>query len=170
MEHSKYKVSADDRELSLELLEPGKAIIGDRTISYDMAEIEPSSWHVLVDHKSYNVRLVERDDTGKTVTMLVNNRRYTLTLRDRFDELLEKLGMSAGADAHLNELKAPMPGLVVDVIAQPGSAVEKGDTLLILEAMKMENVIKAVAAATVKSAHVEKGQTVEKNQLLMSFE
>jgi len=165
-----YKVTFEDTELSVEITEPGTAKINDKTVDYDLAPVEDNLWNVIANNKSYNVRIVSRDEIAKTVTLLVNNRSYTVTLRDRFDELLEKMGMTVGADALLNELKAPMPGLVVEVVAKPGQQVEKGDTLLILEAMKMENVIKAVAPSTVKAAHVEHGQTVEKNQLLMSFE
>lgn len=165
-----YKVTFEDRELSVDLEAPGSAIIDGNAVQYDMESVEKDCWNVIANHKSYNVRLIERNDIEKTMTLLVNNRSYTVSLRDRFDELLDKMGMSVGAGAQLNELKAPMPGLVVDVITTPGSAVEKGETLLILEAMKMENVIKAAGTSTVKALHIVKGQTVEKNQLLISFE
>lgn len=149
--------------------EPGTATIGDRKINFDLALVEENLWNIISDNRSYNVRLVSRNDAEKTMQLLVNNHLYTVELRDEFDDLLEKMGMSTAAGATLNELKAPMPGMVVQVVALPGTEVHKGDTLLILEAMKMENVIKATGSATVKTVHIEKGQTVEKNQLLMSF-
>lgn len=164
-----YKVNIEDRELNLEIETPGTAVIDGHTVEYDLEPVEDNCWNIIANHKSYNVRLIERNDIEKTMTMLVNNRSYTVSLRDRFDELLDKMGMTVGAGSQLNELKAPMPGLVVETVATPGDEVQKGDTLLILEAMKMENVIKAVGDSTVKTVHVEKGQTVEKNQLLISF-
>lgn len=164
-----YKVKHKDRELRVELESTGKVRIDDQPVNFDLHKIEPNLWHIISDNRSYNVRLVERNDAEKTMTLLVNNRSFTVELRDRLDDLLEKMGMSAAAGAQLNELKAPMPGLVVQVMAAPGQEVQKGDTLLILEAMKMENVIKAPAPATVKSIHIEQGQTVEKNQILISF-
>lgn len=165
-----YKVTFQDRELSVELPESGKAMINNRELNYDLASTGPNAWNIIANNRSHNVRLLERNDAERTITLLINNHRYTVGVHDRFDALLEKLGMSLEDDAGLNELKAPMPGLVVDLIAQPGTQVEKGDPLLILEAMKMENVIKAAGTATVKALHADKGQTVNKNQLLITFE
>ena len=68
-----------------------------------------------------------------------------------------------------SDLKAPMPGLVVDVTVSPGDQVKKGDKLLVLEAMKMENILKAPADATVKGVNISKGKTVEKNEVLIQF-
>lgn len=165
-----YKVSIGEIEKELELLGENEAVINGKKMLYDLAPLGDNAWNLIVNNQSHNVRLVAHDKIAKSVTFLVNNRTYKADVRDRFDELLDKMGMSVLEDNTLNELKAPMPGLVVDVIAKPGSTVEKGDTLLILEAMKMENAIKAVGNATLKNVHVEKGQSVEKNQLLMSFE
>ena len=67
-------------------------------------------------------------------------------------------------------LKAPMPGLVVDLRVKPGQKVKKGDPLVVIEAMKMENIIKARGEAVVKSVHVEAGMSIEKGNLLLEFE
>ena len=164
-----YKAKLNNRELSLELPEDGLAVVDGKKVCYDLKPIGNGEWHLIAGTRSYEVRLVGKDEEAKSVTLLVNNRSYIISLRDEFDELLDKMGMSAAAGAKMNELKAPMPGLVVSVAVNPGDEVKKGDPVLILEAMKMENVIKAAGDATVQSIHVEKGQTVEKNQLLISF-
>jgi biotin carboxyl carrier protein len=93
-----------------------------------------------------------------------------LKVQDALDLLLEKLGMANGATAKVKEVTAPMPGLVLDIRVVPGQTVQKGDVLLILEAMKMENAIKSVAEGVVKLVKAVKGQSVEKNQLLILFE
>ena len=83
---------------------------------------------------------------------------------------MQKLGLSIGGSQKQNVVKAPMPGLVLSVMVEPGQVVSKGDPLLILEAMKMENVIKAIGDGTVKSVAVEKGAAVEKGHLLLEME
>ena len=83
---------------------------------------------------------------------------------------LEKMGLSNVASAKLNNLKAPMPGLIYEMKVKVGDEVKKGDTLLILVAMKMENAIKAVGDGIVKSIKTNTGDSVEKGQLIMEFE
>jgi biotin carboxyl carrier protein len=90
-------------------------------------------------------------------------------LKDRFDQLLEQMGMSGAASAKINDIKAPMPGLIVGVSVQPGDVVKKGDAVLILEAMKMENLIKSPGEGTIRAIRVAKGDRVEKNQVLIEF-
>jgi biotin carboxyl carrier protein len=89
------------------------------------------------------------------------------------DEARARLARLAGADrAHhtRRELKAPMPGLVVKVLCQPGDAVGKGQPLLVLHAMKMENELSLPHDGTVKSIGVQAGQTVEQGQVLVMLE
>jgi biotin carboxyl carrier protein len=71
--------------------------------------------------------------------------------------------------AKVNELKAPMPGLVLDIVVSEGQEVKKGDALVVLEAMKMENILKSPADVVVKKISVKKGTAVEKNQVLVLF-
>ena len=70
----------------------------------------------------------------------------------------------------MNEVKAPMPGLVLRVMVNEGDAIQKGDALIVLEAMKMENIIKATGEGVVKKIIVQTKQAVEKNQVLMVME
>ena len=83
--------------------------------------------------------------------------------------MLHSLGMDNLASKKVADLKAPMPGLVLEIAVKVGQEVAKGDTLLILEAMKMENVIKSPTDGVIKSIAVNKADTVEKNQLILNF-
>jgi biotin carboxyl carrier protein len=79
------------------------------------------------------------------------------------------MGLNNGSAGKMNSVKAPMPGLIIDLRVKEGDKVMPGDSLLILEAMKMENMIKASAESIVKSVKVKKGDSVEKNQVLIEF-
>jgi biotin carboxyl carrier protein len=79
------------------------------------------------------------------------------------------MGMNAAGSGNLKEIKAPMPGLILDLKVAPGDPVKKGDVLLILEAMKMENSIKSPGDGVVKEVKVSLKQSVEKNQVLIQF-
>ena len=70
----------------------------------------------------------------------------------------------------INDIKAPMPGLILEVNVEEGAEVQEGDYLLVLEAMKMENTLTAPRDGVVKSVSIKKGETVEKNQLLIEME
>ncbi|MBI3511745.1 MAG: biotin/lipoyl-binding protein [Bacteroidetes bacterium] len=139
------------------------------TISTSSDEAKSNRFHVLRDHKSYEVEIVKADVAAKTLTVKVNGHSYSLNIKDKYDELLHSLGMDKLHSAKVNELKAPMPGLVLDVVVNEGQLVKKGDALVVLEAMKMENILKSPADVTVKKISVKKGTAVEKNQVLVLF-
>jgi biotin carboxyl carrier protein len=100
----------------------------------------------------------------------VNGNDYEIAIKDKYDLLLQQLGISAKASSAAQNIKAPMPGLIINVVAKEGDEVKKGDTLLILEAMKMENVIKSPRDGKVKKVNIVLKQAVEKNQVLLEFE
>jgi biotin carboxyl carrier protein len=95
--------------------------------------------------------------------------KYEVKLKDKFDLLLEKMGFNNSAILEVKDIKAPMPGLIIDIKVEEGIVVKKGDPLIILEAMKMENIIKSPGEGVVKKIQVKKGDSVEKNQILIQF-
>jgi len=143
--------------------------IDGKTFSCDAAQERPGSLHVLRDNISYNVEVLKADHGSKTLVLKVNGRRYQVELKDKYDELLRSLGMDNLNGRKVNELKAPMPGLVLEVLVREGAQVKKGDALVVLEAMKMENILKSPTDGAVKRVGVKKGTAVEKNQLLVEF-
>lgn len=95
---------------------------------------------------------------------------HTVRLEDDRSRLMQLLGIDRSARAMVRELKAPMPGLVLKMLVKEGDTVKKNDPLLVLEAMKMENVIKSAGDAVVKKIHAVERTAVEKGQILLSFE
>lgn len=144
-------------------------ILNGQAFAWDIADLGAGRYHVLHEGRSYNAEIVSADYTTKDIVLKINGQRVELHAKDRFDLLLERLGMSNAATTKVNELKAPMPGLIVDIRVQPGQAVLKGDPLLVLEAMKMENILKAPADGTVNSIKVTLRDNVQKGQVLVQF-
>jgi biotin carboxyl carrier protein len=147
----------------------GITTVNGKTVEIDKLEINPGKSHWLVNNKSYRIELVEKGE-DKTYTLRINEKMVTVSLKDKMDILLKELGMDSLNSQKVNDLKAPMPGLVVDIKVEEGQQVKKGDTIIVLEAMKMENALKAAADATVKKIVAIKGSAVEKNQVLVHME
>ena len=138
-------------------------------LEVDSRALSVTQKHVIYQNKSYNIELVERNEDGKAVVIKVNGTLYQVGIEDQYDELLKKLGMDSSSANKVLEIKAPMPGLVLNVIVEEGQEVNKGDSLLVLEAMKMENIIKSPTVGIVKKILIRKGDKVEKNEILLQF-
>ena len=146
-----------------------KILSNNNIFEWDIVEIKPTIFHIIKNGKSYNAEILNTDFENKTLTIAINGNKYTITAEDEFDLLLKKMGMANAATLAPAQLKAPMPGLIVEIKVKEGDEVKKGDSLLILEAMKMENILKAPADAVIKSIKAEKGKTVDKGEVLMMF-
>lgn len=136
----------------------------------DTCQIDEDTFHLLHKNKSYRVKIVEINRVNKTCIIKVNANKYSLAIEDQFDILLRELGFDNLNALKVADLKAPMPGLVLKISCTEGAQVKKGDNLLVLEAMKMENSIKAPADLKIKSLKVKPNDTVEKNQVMIVFE
>jgi biotin carboxyl carrier protein len=153
-----------------EVVKDGDGWIVNGNISLaNISEQHKSSWHIIKDLKSYNVEVINFDPAEKTAELKINNNIYRVFAKDQYDLLLDKLGLSNLNAAKVSDIKAPMPGLVLKVFVEEGMEVKKGDNLFILEAMKMENIIKAPADVTVKTVKIKPGDKVEKGQVLLMF-
>ena len=122
------------------------------------------------DGKTYKADLLKVDYKEKSFLVKINGRRVNVKVQDRFDLLLSKLGMAELGSKKINQLKSPMPGLILDIMVKAGDQIKTGDPIMILEAMKMENILKAPADVVVKNIKAAKGKPVEKNELLIEFE
>ena len=148
---------------------PDAVTLNGQPFTWDIADLGEGRFHILYEGRSYNAEVIAADYATKNIVLKLNGQRVELNAKDRFDLLLERLGMSNTATAKVNELKAPMPGLIVDIRVVPGQAVQKGDPLLVLEAMKMENILKAPADGTVATLKVNLRDNVQKGQVLVQF-
>lgn len=144
--------------------------INNEPFKLDIARRNESQFHLIKDHKSYCVDILHVDYEKKEIKLKVNGQLYEGQLQDDIDLLLKKMGFENKTKVAKNEIHAPMPGLVLNVLVEKGHKINKGDVILVLEAMKMENNLKAEFEGVVKQVHCKKGDTVNKSQLLITFE
>ena len=162
----KATVSKNSFEIALD----GSSIsVNGIALNWDLVKISDNLVHILHGNKSYRAEVVSIDRSAKSVVIRINGRLYPVEIRDKFDLLLDEMGMNNGTTGKVNNVKAPMPGLIIDLRVKQGDLVKMGDPLLVLEAMKMENVLKAPGDGTIKSIKVKRGDSVEKNQVMIEF-
>lgn len=136
----------------------------------DIVSIDDTNFHILKAGEAFRAEIVQADFVNKQFTIKINGNSYEVKLADAYDQLVKKLGLTTAVAHKVKDLRAPMPGLVLSVNVEAGQAVSRGDALLILEAMKMENVIKSPGDGKVKTIHVQKGMAVDKGMILIEME
>ncbi|MEY4593659.1 MAG: hypothetical protein RIQ47_69 [Bacteroidota bacterium] len=163
-----YNVTVQNKVIKVEMDAAGATVDG-QPFGGDLLEYKNGCFHILRNNRSYTAEILQYNSEEKSFVIKVNNAVYSLSVRDKYDELLREMGIDIAAGNKVNDLKAPMPGLVLNVLVTDGQPVSKGDSILVLEAMKMENIIKAPADGTVKKVAVAKGDKVEKNQVMITM-
>ncbi len=158
------------REQQIELEKNEGIYITDETSGIEIIQRDEETLFIVTKNKVHTVRCLEINKDEKKITLLHEGQKTHLSLAEPMDELLKSMGLEGALTPKINDLKAPMPGLVLDVVITAGDIVSKGDTLLILEAMKMENTIKAPADLKIKEIHTATGSAVDKNQVLITFD
>ncbi len=128
--------------------------------------------HVIVQkgHRKFDVRLLHMNAETKTMQLKVDGYSFEVKQEDEYDHLLKSLGMGAGVVKKVNDLKAPMPGVVLGIKVNVGQTIKKDDPIVVLEAMKMENLLKSPIDGVIKSIEIATGDTVEKSRILVTFE
>ena len=143
--------------------------INGQEFSADITKLREGVYHLLRDNVSYNLEIVKQIPEDKKMIVKINNTSYSLDIKDKYDELLHSLGLDNLTTKKVDDIKAPMPGMVLNVLVTEGQEVKKGDALIVLEAMKMENILKSPTDGVIKKIAINKGIAVEKNQLLIQF-
>jgi biotin carboxyl carrier protein len=150
--------------------EDGIPSVNNTAVDFDVATQPSGLISVLFNGKSYTAVIESIDRKNKEVALKVNGQLYKTAISEPIDQLLSNMGMNLKAMQKAEPVKAPMPGMVLKVLVTVGQQIAKGDALIILEAMKMENVLKAAAPATVKAIKVNERTAVEKGAVLIELE
>ena len=164
-----YKIIIGDKSFNIGI-EDKRVEIDGKAVDLDLSQLGPHTYNLILKYKSYNLEVVSPDKHSGEVAVKVNNRLIKVVVKTALDKLLSKMGLNNNNVAHTKDIGAPMPGLILDVVVKEGDEVVKGDKLLVLEAMKMENIIKSPGSGKVKSIVVSKGDSVDSGQKLIHFE
>jgi len=141
-----------------------------KDLSLDVLTINEGQMHFIYNNRSLTAELVSDNPETKSMLFKINGKLCEVHVEDQYDLLLKELGLTADLNKSALEIKAPMPGLVLNVNVQEGQEIKKGDNLLVLEAMKMENMLKSSTEGIIKKIYICKGDKVEKNQVLIAFQ
>ena len=125
---------------------------------------------MLNEQQSYKTRILQADFHKKSYRISVNGKPYDIKISNPLDRLISDMGFEMGSARNISQIEAPMPGLILDIQVSEGDTVQEGDALLVLEAMKMENVILSPREGVVKKIAVTRGMAVDKKHLLVEFE
>lgn len=145
-------------------------LLNGKAVEWSCEPLADGSYSILYKNKSFRAELLQLDKDGKTVLLKVNGGEYKVEIREPIDNLLKKMGLNDRAAHKVNQIKALMPGMILNIMVKEGQQLQKGDPVLILEAMKMENVFKAPETAVVKEIKVKENTVVEKGQVLVVME
>ena len=150
--------------------EEGQWFLNDNMVTWD-AQLQPNGLiSILYNNKSYTAVIEKTDIKNKELVLRINGQVHKVAIKEPIDQLLTSMGLDLKAMQKVEPVKAPMPGMILKILVEPGQQINKGDGLLILEAMKMENVLKASGPATVKAIKAEEKTAVEKGAILIELE
>ena len=138
--------------------------------SLDALATSANSYHVLINSKPYSAKILHGDFFRKRYKVRINNNSYSVSIEDTLDLLIDEMGFAFSSSRNISSIEAPMPGLILEINVEVGQEVKEDDPLLILEAMKMENVITSPREGIIKSIQVAEGDAVDKDNLLIEFE
>ena len=162
----KYVTTIDNQEFQIEVVDERHIRIGDRLLQVDFESVSGQPvFSLILDGKSYESFVYQGEEDWD---VLLRGRQYQVKVEDEREKRLKAAaggGVIEGGEFHL---KAPMPGLVVTVLIEEGQEVKKGQVMLILESMKMQNELKAPRDGTMGRVRVKAGESVEQRQTLLS--
>ncbi|MCE9647429.1 MAG: acetyl-CoA carboxylase biotin carboxyl carrier protein subunit [Chloroflexi bacterium] len=163
----KYVTTIDNQQFEIEVVDEHHIRIGDRLLQVDFETVSGQPvFSLILDGKSYEAFVYQGEEDWD---VLLRGRQYQVKVEDEREKRLKAAaggGIAEGGEFHL---KAPMPGLVVAVLVEEGQAIKKGQVMLILESMKMQNELKAPRDGVMSRIRVKAGESVEQKQSLLSM-
>ena len=163
----KYVTTINNKTFEIEIQRDGSLLVNGEEREVDFIAMGPSLYSILMDHQSHELVIEERDGD---VEVLLRGKLYVGEVLDERAQLMAARTGGLIRETGEMSIKAPMPGLVVAVPVEAGAMVQAGQTVVILELMKMQNELKSPRDGIVNQVYVEAGQSVEQNKILMTIE
>ena len=162
----KYITTVGDKEYLVEVMDEKHISINGKIVEVDFESVSGQPvYSLIVDGKSHELYVQQGDDNWQ---VLLRGRLYPVTVEDEREKRLRAAAGSDVAESGEFHLKAPMPGLVVAIPFEEGQEIKKGQVILILESMKMQNELKSPRDGTMGRIRVKVGESVEQKQTLLS--
>jgi biotin carboxyl carrier protein len=162
----KYITTINDKKFEIEITNDGSVLVNGEKRDVNFLALGPSQYSVIMQTQSHEVVVDERNGE---VEVLMGGRLFTGKVLDERAQLLSARRGGAVADTGEISIKSPMPGLIVAIPVSEGQEVKAGETVIILESMKMQNELKAPRAGTVSRVSVQPQQSVEQGKVLVTI-
>ncbi|HEX2991130.1 MAG TPA: biotin/lipoyl-containing protein [Anaerolineales bacterium] len=164
----KYITTIEDRQFTVEIIDEKHVSVDGKVYEIDFESVSGQPvYSLIVDGRSHESYIYQGDENWQ---VLLRGRLYPVTVEDEREMRLRAAAGGRVAETGEFHLRAPMPGLVVAVPVTEGQDVKKGEVILILESMKMQNELKAPRDGTIGRIRVRPGETVEQKQTLLSVQ
>lgn len=163
----KYLTTINDKTFEIDIQGDGTLLVNGEKRNVDFRALGPAFYSIIMNNLSYELVIEEREE--HQVEVFMQGRLYDAKVMDERAQLMAARTAMLMADSGEIAVKAPMPGLVVATPVPEGQAVKAGQTVIILESMKMQNELKAPRDGTLQKIHVAPGQSVEHNKILVTI-
>jgi|LGOV01.1.fsa_nt_gb acetyl/propionyl-CoA carboxylase alpha subunit len=163
-------VNKNSYSIELDKDSESKGEINSELFDFEIESENEDNFKIRMQDKNYDLDIISVNEENKNIEVLVNGKLFNITLKDQYDKLISSLGLGKKNNNNEKNIKAPMPGLVIKLLVKQNEEIIEGQHLLVLEAMKMENIIKANSSGKLKSININIGDAVEKNEVLLEVE
>jgi biotin carboxyl carrier protein len=164
---NEFVVTVNEKKLNILFKEDFIVSIDGKEYNYYLSKLNDNSCNLIIDNKSFLVTLARNGNSEYIVTINGNviRTRVLSAIREKAANLI----VSKTAKQSVTEIKSPMPGMILKIKKSNGDKVRQGDSVMILEAMKMENDIHSQISGEIKEIKVKEGQAVEKGAVLFKI-
>jgi len=163
----KYTVHSGESELDIDIDHEGVIKLNGEIVDADLhPSLDPTLYSLILGHRSYELR-IEPDEGDYRVQL--RGITYDVVVEDERTKLLAGVKAATGGDSGEVMIKSPMPGIVIDIAVKEGDSVTAGQTLVVVESMKMHNEFSAPRDGVIKAVRVERGAKVLQNTILVTL-